>query len=341
MKPALKFIPKTQFTAWLREKNCPIYRQNQINNWLYREYAIDFDEMSNLPRNLREKLSASFSCFSLNCRQRLKSEDGTIKYLFELSDGETVETVLIPSGKRRTVCISTQAGCPVGCAFCATGRSGWKRDLEPAEIFDQIIFVCRELGERVTNVVVMGMGEPLLNYQNTLAALDLASFSQGLDISARHITISTSGIPARIRQLAEHGLQWNLSWSLHAADPDTRARLIPSPHRHSIRETSHACQYYREKTGRKITLEYALLAGINDSRNDAEKLVRLAERLDAKINLIACNPGSGGFKAPKKAIIHQFKQILHAKGANVTLRQSRGDDIQAACGQLRGEQGKV
>ncbi len=337
MRKSIKELAPETLREWLGERGYPAYRAAQVEDWLFKQWAADFSGMANLPGRLREEMATAFACLSLSCLKRWQSRDGTVKFLLRLADGETVETVLIPAGKRRTVCLSTQVGCPVGCAFCATGRQGFVRDLTAAEIFDQIVFCCRELAGRPTNLVVMGMGEPLLNFDSMTQALNLACSNRGLGLAARRFTISTTGIPEPIRALADLGRQWNLSWSLHAVDDETRAGLIPPAHRFPIREVLEACRYYRQQTGRKVTLEYALIAGLNDRKRDAEGLSRLAREIDAKVNLLRCHPTGGIHRASGIVATRQFLQCLSDRGVVATLRESRGEDIAAACGQLRGD----
>lgn len=341
MKQSLKELSELQLRQWLREQNHPAWRSRQIRQWLYQKWVDDFGAMQNIPKDLRRRLADDFLCNSVICRRHQFSDDQSAKYLLELTDGKKVETVFIPAGSRKTVCVSTQVGCPVGCSFCATGRQGFTRDLQSSEIVDQIIFCCRELNHRITNVVLMGMGEPLLNFDSVIAALNTVCAPDTMNLSARHITISTCGIPERIRHLADLGRQWNLSWSLHSADEANRARLIPPRYRFPIRETAEACLYYRRKTGRIITLEYALLENYNESRKDAFKVAALARELKAKVNLIACNPGGGAHRPVSVNAEQRFQRILEDCKVAVTIRQSRGGDIMAACGQLRSDQNGI
>ncbi len=311
------------------------FRRDQILDWLYRKWATDFQEMTNIPMNLRDQLAADHTAFSLALVTSSRDPDGTEKFLFQLAGGETIETVIIPAGRRLTVCISTQVGCPVRCAFCASGRRGLVRNLNRAEIIDQIIYASRHLGQRVTNVVVMGMGEPLLNLENLMPAIDLACDERKLGISARRITISTSGIPPGIRALADARRPWNLALSLHAVTDEKRAAIIPPAYRASIHDIIEACLYYRRQTSRMVTFEYTLMRNFNDSTQDAIGLAGLARKTHAKINLIACNPVTAKHQAPSAAAVQAFANRVAASGAQITIRQSKGSQINAACGQLR------
>lgn len=336
MKQSLKRLTNAQFTQWLNERGQPAFRAKQVRGWLYGRWAVDFEDMTNLPGALRDQLNASFIACGLVEKSRQQADDGTVKFLFKLLDGQAIETVYIPTGKRRTVCVSTQVGCPVRCAFCASGRGGLIRDLRRDEIVDQVIRAQRHIGASVTNIVVMGMGEPMLNLVELIPALEMVCDPQGLGLSARHITVSTSGIPAGIRRLADEKRAWNLALSLHATTDAARARLIPPDYRFPISDILTACDYYREKTKRMVTFEYALVRGANDSLTDAVELAAMAKRLRAKINLIPCNASSGAHLSPSSKAIGCFLETLTGAGARATVRQRRGEQIQAACGQLRG-----
>ncbi len=335
MNPRLKNTTDETLKHWLRDQGEPAYRFNQIQEWLYRRWAQEFSEMTNLPQKLRERLARDWAAFSLKLESSRSAPDGTEKFLFSLHDGETVETVLIPSPRRTTVCISTQVGCPVGCVFCATGRSGFVRNLETAEIADQVLFACRRLGRRINNVVVMGMGEPLLNLAALIPALERLTDSGKLGIGDRHITISTVGLPGRIRTLADHGRQWKLALSLHAARDSLRKRLIPEAWRRPVDSLLEACRYYRRKTGRIVTFEYVLLAGINDDGSALDDLAAAARHARAKVNLIPYNAAGGRFQPPRPEIVRTAADRLKKHGVNCTIRISRGREIHGACGQLR------
>jgi len=331
----LKNLGPDELAEWLRSAGHKSYRARQISEWLYRRWRLRFDDMHNLPQSLRRELSDRFLAFSLRCDEKVAAADDAEKFLFSLPDDEVIETVLIRTPTRDTVCVSTQAGCPVRCAFCASGRQGLARDLEAAEIVDQVIFACHELDRRVSNIVVMGMGEPLLNLDNVVRALDAVCDAERLGVGARRVTISTSGIVPGIRRLAGLGRQWNLALSLHAASEEGRRRLIPDGHRYPLADVLKACASYRAGTGRMITLEYLLLAGVNDAPDDMIDLAGIARDLRAKINLIPYNVTTTRYRAPSRASVARFLQGLRDAGARATVRWSRGADVQAACGQLR------
>ncbi len=334
-REAIKNLSPDELRAWLAEHGEPAFRLRQLHEWLYGKWAVDFAEMSSLSGRLREQLATAFTAFSLTLVETQVADDDTRKFLFRLADGESIETVLIRAPERLTVCVSTQVGCPVGCSFCASGRGGFVRNLRRGEIVDQIIHACREAGRKVTNVVVMGMGEPLLNLGDLLPALEAVGDSERLGLGARQITISTSGIPAGIRQLADCGRPWNLALSLHGTTDEQRARLIPPTHRARLAEILEACHYYRQQTKRMVTLEYALIAGSNDALQDAAAVAELARALRAKVNLIPCNPVGPGQRAPAGERVRAFLRELTGRGVQATIRQRKGDQIQAACGQLR------
>ncbi len=335
MTPSIKDLAPEALQDWLVQEGQPRFRLKQIQDWLYAKWALDFDQMKNLPASLRERLAGRFRAFSLEALETQRAADGTEKFLFALADGESIETVLIRAPGRNTVCVSTQVGCAVGCVFCASGRGGLVRDLTPSEIVDQVVFACRQLGERVDNIVVMGMGEPLLNLGNLTRALEQIGDPGKLGIGARHVTISTSGIVPGIQQLADCGRQWNLALSLHATDDAKRARLIPDSRRYPLPDVLDACRYYREKSGRMVTLEYTVLQGKNDTPPDLEALAAIALDLRAKVNLIPYNPTGGGLRAPDREAVARFEAGLLQRGVQATVRREKGSDIMAACGQLR------
>lgn len=334
-KRPFKEVDRRELFEWLRSRGQAPFRLRQINEWLYRHWSTHFDQMRNVPLSLRRELAADYLACTVTCRERVVAADGTVKFLLSLADGETVETVLIPAAGRNTVCLSTQVGCAVRCVFCASGRHGLVRDLTPSEIIDQVLHTCRDLGSRVSNVVVMGMGEPLLNLDNVVTALEALCSAEGLGLGARHITISTSGIVPGILRLAQLRRQWNLALSLHAASDELRRRFIPDRYRYPLQEVLDACAVYARETNRMVTLEYALVDGVNDRGKDVEELAAMARQLRAKVNLIPCNPVTGRHAAPGRDAIRRFLLELQARGANATIRSSRGAEIAAACGQLR------
>lgn len=333
----IKDLDDGELRQWLAAHSQPAFRVRQICGWLYGGgFAADFAAMDNLPRALRDELDAHFTACAVTARERLvDQEDGTIKWLCELADGNAVETVLIRVPGRSTVCISTQVGCPVRCVFCASGRGGLVRNLTASEIIDQVLLACRELGSRVDNIVVMGMGEPLLNLGNLGAALDRLSRPETIRLGDRHVTISTSGIVPGIRELAQMRRSWNLALSLHAVTDEERARLIPTALRYPLEEIFAACECHRQLTNRMLTLEYALIAGRNDDAARMDKLAQIAHRLRAKVNLIPCNPAGGDCMAPELRRCRQCVAELSGRGVQATLRLSHGRNIIAACGQLR------
>ncbi|MDD8025957.1 MAG: 23S rRNA (adenine(2503)-C(2))-methyltransferase RlmN [Acidobacteriota bacterium] len=318
----------------------PAYRAGQAFAWLYRKGATRFDQFTDFPRDLRVRLEERFSFGAVAPEEALESPDGTRKTLFRLADGEFVETVLIPSGERRTVCVSTQVGCKFACAFCASGLGGFKRDLRPGEIVGQLLSLRDEFDAAPTNVVFMGMGEPLDNCDNLVKAVRILNAPEGLGLAARRMTVSTSGIVPGIERLGTLGMQINLSISLHSADDEKRGRLMPVNRKYPLAEVLKACRNYLAAGGRMITFEYILIRGFNDTSGDADKLAGIAHRLKAKVNLIPFSPVRGlPFAAPDAGTCRSFLARLREAGVAATLRQSKGGDIRAACGQLAGKTG--
>ena len=318
----------------------PPFRAQQIWRWLYKSLAPSFEVMTNLPAPLRRKMDAIAEFDILNPSLRLQSDDKrTTKVLFHLEDDNYIETVLMRYEKRRTLCISSQVGCAMGCVFCATGQMGYFRNLSKGEILAQTLYFARELGktgERVTNVVVMGMGEPLHNYESTLAAVDVLTDHDGFDLGARKITISTVGLVPAIRRYADEQRQTPLAVSLHAATDEERNRLIPINRRWPLAELMEACRYYIAKTGRRLTFEWALISGENDTRVQARRLGALIQGMLCQVNLIPLNPTEGYLGRPSsRARVAVFQRELSAFGVRSTVRVRRGIDIQAGCGQLR------
>jgi 23S rRNA (adenine2503-C2)-methyltransferase len=335
MKTPIQNLTADELRQWLANLSCPSYRADQICAWLYQKWVSDFEQMRNLPAELRRTLAEHFAPTAVQCQQVDDDGEGTEKFLLRLADGEFIESVLIRTPARTTLCVSTQVGCPVRCAFCASGRHGLVRNLDAAEIIDQVVHACRHLGKLMTNIVVMGMGEPLLNFTNTVTALDMLCADAGLGLGARRVTISTSGIPDKIRALADLGRQWGLALSLHAVTDTKRAKIIPARYRSPLDTILDACVYYFEKTGRVVTLEYALMQDFNDSPADCAGLAAITRRLRAKVNLIPCNAAGSSYRMPAPSDVENFAARLQRQGVNVTVRHSKGDSIQAACGQLR------
>ncbi len=313
------------------------FRAKQLYEWMHRKLAEDFDEMSNLSIALREKLKEHCTLTSLKVLEVQNSKiDGTQKYLFALEDGNVVESVLMKYKHGNSVCISSQVGCKMGCRFCASTIGGWTRNLLASEMLDQIYKIQKLSGERVSNVVVMGTGEPLDNYENLLRFIRMLSDENGLNISQRNITVSTCGIVPRMYDLAEENLQITLAISLHASNQEKRAELMPIANKYSITEVLDACRNYFEKTGRRLTFEYSLVGGKNDSQEDARELAELIKGLNCHVNLIPVNPiKERDFVQSGKKVIEKFQNKLEKYQINVTIRREMGRDIDGACGQLR------
>lgn len=316
------------------------FRAKQLYQWMHVKLARSFGEMTNLPLSLREKCAERYEYTSVKLvRLQESAIDGTKKYLFELTDGKLVESVWMKYKHGNSVCISSQVGCRMGCAFCASTIDGLERSLTPSEMLDQIYAITLLTGERVSNVVVMGTGEPMDNYENLLRFIQLLTDENGLHISQRNLTVSTCGLVPRMRSLAKEGLQITLALSLHAATDEKRRKLMPVANRYSIAELMETCTYYFEKTGRRITFEYALAGGINDTEEDARELTELVKNLNCHVNLIPVNPvKERNFVQSEAAKIAAFKNKLEKNGINVTIRREMGRDIDGACGQLRRRQ---
>lgn len=323
----------------------PAFRTKQLLQWVYQKLAGSFDEMSNLPLPLRTALNDKFRLCTLSPYRESSSNGDTIKMLFKLDDGKTIEAALMhypeAAGKERnTVCVSTQVGCAVGCPFCATGEQGFERNLSAGEIIDQVLYFARYLkgfGDgKITNVVFMGMGEPLANYEALLQAVGSLNSADMFGLSARNMTISTAGLIPQITRLSREKLQVGLAISLHAADDVLRNRLVPVNKKYPLKELMTACRSYFDATGRRITFEYALFAGVNDSLVHARTLAHLLHGFNCHVNLIPSNNTSNSvYRAPAAEVVQSFKQELEKLGINATIRHSRGQDINAACGQLR------
>jgi 23S rRNA (adenine2503-C2)-methyltransferase len=316
----------------------PKFRAAQIQEWLYDKRVASFDQMTNLPKRLRERLAAEAKLGQLERVAEQSSKDGTIKRLYRLADGQLIESVLMPyDDERRTACISTQAGCAMGCVFCATGQMGFGRHLTAAEIFEQAVLFARELeadGEHLSNVVLMGMGEPFHNYDESVQAV--RRLMSDLGIGARHITMSTVGLVPQIRRFADEGLQVRLAISLHAATDVERSALLPVNKRWPLRELLAACRYYVEKTGRRVTFEWALIQGENDTPEQAHALGKLLQGMLCHVNLIPLNPTPGYEGGPSsRERINRFVAILAEYDVAATVRVRRGIDIDAGCGQLK------
>lgn len=341
---ALLDLSYSQLQELLLSWGEPSYRTDQLYKWLYSSLARDFTHMYNLPQGLRDRLEQTADiCRLIPLQEVLSPDELTHKLLFGLSDGETIESVLMLYDSRKTVCVSTQVGCALGCAFCATGQRGFTRNLTVGEMIEQVLHFARglkEQGQRITNVVFMGMGEPLMNYQATWQTIETLTDSRGCNLGARRITISTVGIVPGIERLSRESLQIGLAVSLHAPDDSLRDTLVPINRRYPLRELIAACQGYVNRTGRRVTFEYALAQSVNDSRQQATRLASLLNGLLCHVNLIPVNaiPNSP-WQASSKERVRVFQQELSRLGVNNTVRLRKGIEIEAGCGQLhsRGE----
>lgn len=323
----------------------PAFRAKQIQGWVYQKLTGSFDEMSDLPLSLRTGLKNKFRLCTLSPCVESGSHGDTVKTLFKLEDRKTIEAALmhypLAAGRvRNTVCVSTQVGCPVGCPFCATGQQGFERNLTCGEIIDQVLYFARYLKDcgsgKITNIVFMGMGEPLANYESLLQAIATLNSADMFGLSARNMVVSTSGLIPQINRLSREKLQVGLSISLHAADDVLRNRLVPVNKKYPLKELMAACRSYFDATGRRITFEYALFSGVNDSQAHACSLAHLLHGFNCHVNLIPSNNTSNSaYRAPAADVVQSFKQELEKLGINATIRHSRGQDINAGCGQLR------
>ena len=313
------------------------FRSKQIYEWLHVKLADDFDEMTNLSKALREKLKKNYEIRKVKMiDHQISKVDPTEKFLFELEDGNMVESVLMKYNYGNSVCISSQAGCRMGCRFCASTIGGLVRSLEPSEMLRQIYHIQKITGERVSNVVVMGTGEPMDNFQNVVQFLKLINSDKGLHISARNITVSTCGLVDKIRELADLQLQITLAISLHAPNDELRKTMMPIANKYSIEQIMEACRYYLKQTGRRISFEYSLVKGVNDTQECAEQLSGLLHGMNCHVNLIPVNPiKERDYRQSEKQAIAAFKNKLERNGINVTIRREMGRDIDGACGQLR------
>lgn len=337
-KPDLKSLDPAAMAAFVAGLSEPPYRARQIMGWLYARDVANPCDWSNLPAALRARLAEAATVSRIDEAARTRSaRDSTTKFLWKLSDGETVESVGIPEGRRLTVCFSTQVGCAMGCAFCATGLGGYVRNLTAAEIVDQVIRTAKSMGAaRATNAVAMGQGEPFTNYDAVLTALRILNSPDGLGIGARHLTVSTCGVLDGIRRFSSEPEQFGLAVSLHAARQAIRDSLMPGARRWTLPRLREACADYAERTGRRLTFEYALLADVNDSKQDLEALISFCRGLLCHVNLILANPVAGApYRRPSRALAEQFRGELMAAGIEASIRAERGADIDAACGQLR------
>lgn len=344
MLPALTGMSRDALAEWLQGTGEPAFRTGQILEWVWKKQAASFDAMTNLPAALRTMLAQSFRLSALEHSHTQGSADTTRKFLFRLHDGRYIESVLIPANPalygeasdRRTLCVSSQVGCAYACKFCASGLAGFTRHLDPAEIAGQVLAAQQLSGERVDNLVFMGMGEPLANLDNLLAAIALITSPDGLHLGARHLTISTSGLVPQIRRLAEHPQQLRLAISLHGATDEVRSQIMPVNKKWPVAELFDALDYWNSRKNQKLTLEFILIQGVNDALDQAAILARHARRLRAKVNLIPYNTVEGlDWKRPAISHCRAFQDVLRQAGVAATLRLEKGHDIDAACGQLR------
>ena len=332
----IKAMLPEEIEAALKEMGQPKYRAGQIFEWLTRGVK-SFDEMSNLPKDLRAKLAEEFYIDGLTClRKQVSQEDGTIKYLWQLRDGNAVETVVMRYKYGNTVCISSQVGCRQGCAFCASTIGGLVRCLEPSEMLDEVLYSQMESGLPIGHIVLMGIGEPLDNFDNVMRFLELVNHPKGMNIGMRHISLSTCGLIEKFDKLAERNLQLTLSVSLHAPDDETRSKIMPANRGRGVENLISACDRYYEKTGRRISFEYAMIDGVNDTPEHAKLLAKHARRVSAHVNLIPLNHvDESKFEPSTPEHLKAFQKILRDSGVNATVRRKLGGDIDASCGQLR------
>jgi 23S rRNA (adenine2503-C2)-methyltransferase len=343
VKPSFTGIILEELQDFLEKRRAPSYRAKQITDWIYKKRVASFEAMTDLPNDLRAELAAEFDAPKMEVVRVLGSKDTTQKFLFRLRDQNLIESVLIPASPalygqpsdRRTICVSSQVGCAYGCKFCASGLEGFSRNLDAAEMVQQLIEIEKISEERIDNVVFMGMGEPLANMRNLLRAIRIINAPWGLGIGARHITVSTSGLAPQIRDLANEPTQFRLALSLHGATDDVRGQIMPVNRKYPLKVLLEACDYYVAKK-RRMTFEYILIAGINDTDEQAHALANIARRLSAKINLIPYNTVAGlDWSRPSRQRQEKFQSILRNHGVVSTLRREKGHDIAAACGQLR------
>ena len=341
----IKSLSKPEIEQFCSELGLKRFRSDQIVQWLYQKGASSFDEMTNLSLTLREKLNELAIINRIELANKQEARDGTVKFLFRLHDGEHIESVLIPEffqdgvADRLTVCVSSQVGCIFGCSFCATGKMGFFRNLNPGEIVDQLQYINdfteEKYGKKITNVVYMGMGEPLNNYKSVLASAEIICDPQSIELSPRRITISTVGLPKQIKNLGKEERPFNLAISLHAATDEKRDRIMPINHSLNLESLKEALQYYHEMTEKPVTYEYLLFDEFNDGAEDAKALSRIAKWIPSKVNIIMYNDVAGvALKRAREERLNRFIQALASEGVLATVRRSRGDDIDAGCGQL-------
>jgi 23S rRNA (adenine2503-C2)-methyltransferase len=339
-KTDLKNLSPSELERFIASFGKERYRSIQILRWLYQKGAHSIEEMTNLSKNFRRQLNEVCTISTLHPLMVEEAKDGTKKFLFQLEDGNRIESVLIPHKKRLTLCLSTQVGCALGCRFCLTGKKGWKRDLTVSEILNQILSVKETLAGRnsITNVVLMGMGEPLANYENTLKAIELMLYPDAFKFSSRRITLSTAGLLPELERLSNEKKQFRLAVSLNASDEETRSHLMPINRRYPLEKILELCRSFPLRPRTRITFEYVLIEGINDSPQDAKRLIRILRGIPSKVNLIPLNEAPGiPFKRPLEEKVKRFQEILMEAGLTAIVRTSKGTEISAACGQLQGK----
>ena len=337
MKTDIKSLSLNELKEFVKELKLPAFRANQIFEWLHVKLCDSFDDMTNLSLSLREQLKDNCELVKLDIvEKQISKKDGTRKYLFKLKDGNLVESVFMPYKHGNSVCVSSQVGCKMGCRFCASTIDGWLRNLSASEILEQVYEIQKDTGERVSNVVIMGTGEPLDNYDNVIRFILMLTREPGLKISQRNITLSTCGLVPEILKLAEEKLEITLAISLHAVTDEERKELMPIANKYSIEELMNAVDAYFESTGRRISFEYSLVKGVNDTAAHAHKLAGLLKNKVCHVNLIKVNPVTErNYASPTDESAHQFQNRLEKSGINVTIRREMGRDIDGACGQLR------
>lgn len=337
--PNIRSWDTPQIKEWLKSVGEQPFRATQVQEWIWKKGAGSFEEMTNLSKSLRDKLEASFTLGKIRIEDEQRSKDGTIKYAFTLHDGSLVEGVLIPTESRITACVSSQAGCSLTCKFCATGYLDLKRNLTDYEIYDQVDIIRkaaeREYDRPLTNIVYMGMGEPLLNYRNVMRSIERITSEDGMGMAPKRITVSTAGIAKMIRKLGDDQARFEFAVSLHAANDAKRNEIMPINEHNSLEALGEALKYFNDKTGTRVTYEYIIFEDFNDSLQDAEELYQFCKVAPCKVNIIEYNPISeAGFRNTSGNKMHRFKEYLEAKGVIVNVRRSRGRDVDGACGQL-------
>ena len=339
VKQDIRALTKDQLRDFFVLQNDKAFRGNQVYEWLWRKGAHDFDDMTNISKETRQMLKSNFVINHIEVDQMQRSNDGTVKNAIKLHDGMIVESVLIPTENRSTACVSSQVGCSLDCNFCATAKLKKMRNLNPDEIYDQVVAIDKQSrlyqNHKLSNIVFMGMGEPLLNYKNVLMAIDKITSDEGLSMSPRRITLSTVGIPKMIKKLADDNVKFNLAVSLHSAIDEVRSKMMPINKKSNLADLLEALQYWYVKTNRQITFEYVIWKNINDKQKDIDALVKYCKKIPSKVNLIEYNAiDDGEFQQASSKVTEQYVRTLEAHNITVNIRRSRGKDIDAACGQL-------